>query len=84
MHHPCWSSPRPRRCRSLWSRLERRSNELLREADTLRLQKVTSPDSAEQIDKQIKMLENKLTALSTGGTGTMGSFDDNMISYLGT
>jgi len=52
--------------------------------DTLRLQKVTSPDSAEQIDKQIKMLENKLTALSTGGTGTMGSFDDNMISYLGT
>jgi hypothetical protein len=52
--------------------------------DTLRLQKVTSPESAEQIDKQIKMLENKLTALSTGGTGTMGSFDDNMISYLGT
>ena len=52
--------------------------------DTLRLQKVTSPESAEQIDKQIKMLEDKLTALSTGGSGTVAlGGSDNDISYLG-
>ena len=52
--------------------------------DTLRLQKVTSPESAEQIDKQIKMLEDKLTALSTGGSGTVAlGRSDNDISYLG-
>jgi hypothetical protein len=52
--------------------------------DNLRLQKVSSPESAEQIDKQIKMLEDKLTALSTGGSGTVAlGGSDNDISYLG-
>ena len=48
------------------------------------MQKVSSPESAEQIDKQIKMLEDKLTALSTGGSGTVAlGGSDNDISYLG-
>jgi len=52
--------------------------------DNLRLQKVSSPESAEQIDKQIKLLEDKLTALSTEGSGTVAlGGSDNDISYLG-
>jgi hypothetical protein len=52
--------------------------------DNLRLQKVSSPESAEQIDKQIKLLEDKLIALSTDGSGTVAlGGSDNDISYLG-
>jgi hypothetical protein len=52
--------------------------------DNLRLQKVSSPESAEQIDKQIKLLEDKLIALSTGDSGTVAlGGSDNDISYLG-